>query len=158
MAQGGIIDQGRASGAALRSATSVGRDADRRDERARSPYSRQVAGVLATATLLSMIYTAYTAITLGTGDLQNPATYVVYGAWWALVALVRTDKVWAWRTVAAATALMLAVGVFYYPTIFVPALQTTFGWFEYAGYMGLLLLAEYLCIQRLRGVTLTPEA
>ena len=158
MAQGGIIDQGRASGAALRSATSVGRDADRRDERARFPYSRQVAGVLATATLLSMIYTTYTAITLGTGDLQNPATYVVYGAWWVLVALVRTDKVWTWRTVAAATALMLAVGVFYYPTVFVPARQTTFGWFEYAGYMGLLLLAEYLCIQRLRGVTLTPDA
>ena len=34
----------------------------------------------------------------------------------------------------------------------------TSGWFEYAGYMGLLLLAEYLCVQRLRGVTLTPGA
>ena len=90
--------------------------------------------------------------------MRNPATYVVYGAWWALVALVRTDKVWAWRAVAGAAALMLAVGVFYYPTIFVPARQTTFGWFENDAYMGLLLLAEYLCIQRLRGVTLTPGA
>ena len=158
MAQGGKIGQARTSGAAVRSPTSAGRDADRRAERTRSPYSRQVAGVLAAATLLSMIHTAYTAITLGTDDLRNPATYVVYGAWWALVALVRTDKVWAWRIVTAATALMLAVGVFYYPTIFVPARQTTFGWFEYAGYMGLLLLAEYLCLQRLRGVTLTPDA
>lgn len=157
MAQGGMIEQVRASGAAL-SPTVAGRDADRRGERARSPYSRQVAATLAAATLLSMVYTAYTAITLGTSDLRNPATYVVYGAWWALVALVRTDNAWAWRIVTAATALMLAVGVFYYPTVFVPARQTTFGWFEYAGYMGLLLLAEYLCIQRLRGVTLTPDA
>ncbi|CAA9567861.1 MAG: hypothetical protein AVDCRST_MAG88-2059 [uncultured Thermomicrobiales bacterium] len=158
MAQGGTIDRVRTCGAAVRSPTSAGRDADRRAERARSPYSRQVAGVLAAATILSMVYTAYTAITLGTGDLRNPATYVLYGAWWALVALVRTDKRWAWRIVAGATALMLAVGIFYYPTVFVPARQTTFGWFEYAGYMGLLLLAEYLCIQRLRGVTLTQDA
>jgi hypothetical protein len=34
--------------------------------------------------------------------------------------------------------------------------QTAFGWFENDVYIGLLILAEYLCIQRLRNVTLTP--
>jgi hypothetical protein len=42
------------------------------------------------------------------------------------------------------------------PCYFVPSEQTTFGWFENDVYIGLLMLAEYLCIQRLCNVTLTP--
>ncbi len=105
-----------------------------------------------------MAYTAYTTVVGLADDATRPVTWLGYAALWGLVPLARTDRVWAWRVVAAALALLLAVGVFYYPTIFVPARQTTFGWFENDAYMGLLLLAEYLCIQRLRGVTLTPGA
>ncbi|HEY8602337.1 MAG TPA: hypothetical protein VIL85_28200 [Thermomicrobiales bacterium] len=129
-----------------------------RDAAPRATYTRQVTQVLSVATLLSMAYTVYTALTLGTDDLRNPVAYIVYGIWWGLILLVRTDKRWAWWVVAVATGLMLLVGVFYYPTVFVPEQQTTLGWFENDLYMGLLLLAEYLCIQRLRGVVLGPKS
>jgi hypothetical protein len=120
-------------------------------------YRQQVRFVLVGATLLSMAYTVYTAVSFGTDDLRNPAFYAVYGVWWVLIALLGVDRRWVWWTVAVATALQLLLGVFYYPTIFVPAMQTPLGWFENDAYMGLLLLAEYLCIQRLRGVTIGAE-
>lgn len=135
-----------------------GEKATVRDVLPRATYTRQVTLVLSAATLLSMAYTAYTALTLGTDDLRNPVAYIVYGLWWGLILVVRTDKRWAWMAVAVATGLMLLVGVFYYPTVFVPEQQTTLGWFENDLYMGLLLLAEYLCVQRLRGIVLGPAA
>jgi uncharacterized membrane protein YbhN (UPF0104 family) len=46
--------------------------------------------------------------------------------------------------------LLLVVAVFYYPTTFVPRQQTTFGWFENDVYTGLLMVALYLGVGRLR--------
>ena len=116
-----------------------------------------MAGILATATILSIGYTLYTVFAFGDDSLRNPAAYVVYGMLFGLVALARADRRRGWYAIAAALALLLAIGVFVYPTIFVPARQNTFGWFENDFYMGLLVLAEYLCIQRLRGVAIAPE-
>jgi hypothetical protein len=50
---------------------------------------------------------------------------------------------------------LIAVGIFYYPTVFPPSAQTTLAWFENDVYTGLLILAEYLCVQCLRGVDVT---
>ena len=52
---------------------------------------------------------------------------------------------------------LIGVGIFHYPTIFPPSAQTTLAWFENDVYVGLLILAEYLCVQRLRNVSLIPE-
>jgi hypothetical protein len=65
-------------------------------------------------------------------------------------------QAWTWWIVSAAVMLLLLGGIFLYPAFFVPSEQTAFGWFENDVYIGLLILAEYLCIQRLRNVTLTP--
>jgi hypothetical protein len=66
------------------------------------------------------------------------------------------DRSLTWWIVSAAVLLLFLVGIFVYPAYFVPSEQTAFGWFENDVYIGLLILAEYLCIQRLRNVTLTP--
>ena len=59
--------------------------------------------------------------------------------------------------VAVAVLALIAVGIFYYPTVFPPSAQTPLAWFENDVYMGLLILAEYLCVQRLRNVDLIAE-
>jgi cytochrome bd-type quinol oxidase subunit 2 len=129
------------------------------DNRKRRPYSTQVAGVLAAAFALSLAYSAIVTVTgshegYGLGD---PTLWVFYAIGFGLAALALTDKIWAWRTVAITVLILIAVGIFYYPTIFPPSAQTTLAWFENDVYVGLLILAEYLCVQRLRDVCLTPE-
>lgn len=74
-----------------------------------------------------------------------------------LAALTLTDKIWAWWIVSVAVLALIAVGIFYYPTIFPPSAQTTLAWFENDVYVGLLILAEYLCVQRLRNVDVIAE-
>jgi hypothetical protein len=104
-----------------------------------------------------MVHSVHTALTLDPAYGREPVLYILYGVLWGLVALARIDRRVGWWTIAATLALLIAIGIFYYPTIFVAAWQTPFGWFENDVYMGLLILAEYLTIQRLRGVTITPE-
>lgn len=123
----------------------------------RSLFSREAAAVLAAAFTLSAIYSLVTTIAGVTDDAKNPLAYLIYAMGWGAVVLVRTDRRWAWWVVAMILLLLIAVGIFVYPSLFVPSRQTTFGWFENDAYMGLLILAEYLCIQRLRGVTLALE-
>ena len=53
--------------------------------------------------------------------------------------------------------MLLYVSVFYYPTTFEPRQQTTFGWFENDVYTGLLMIAFYLVVMRLRRITLVPR-
>ena len=75
----------------------------------------------------------------------------------AVTALVLREERWAQLVVLVFLVLVLLIGIFYYPTMFEPRQQTTFGWFENDVYLGLLTLALYLGIQRFRGVTLVPK-
>jgi hypothetical protein len=117
-------------------------------------YSTQVSGVLASAFALSL---AYSVIVTFTGShegygLGDPTLWVFYAVGFGLAALALADKIWAWWIVAVAVLALIAVGIFYYPTVFPSSAQTTLAWFENDVYMGLLILAEYLCVQRLRNV------
>jgi uncharacterized membrane protein YedE/YeeE len=58
----------------------------------------------------------------------------------------RGQRRWAWWVIAATVLALIAVGIFYYPTVFPPSAQTTLAWFENDVYTGLLILAEYLCV------------
>lgn len=130
-----------------------------RGERKRRPYSTQVSGVLTAAFALSL---AYSVIVTFTGShegysVADPTLWVFYAVGFGLAALVLTDRTWTWWVVTGATGALIAVGIFYYPTIFPPSAQTTLAWFENDVYVGLLILAEYLCVQRLRNVDVTAE-
>jgi peptidoglycan/LPS O-acetylase OafA/YrhL len=129
------------------------------DNRKRRPYRTEVAGVLAAAFALSLTYSAIVTVTgshegYGLGD---PTLWVFYAVGFGLAALALTNRLWAWWIVTAAVFALIAVGIFYYPTVFPPSAQTTLAWFENDVYMGLLILAEYLCVQRLRNVDVTAE-
>ena len=130
-----------------------------RSNRKRRPYRTQVAGVLAAAFTLSLTYSVIVTVTgshegYGLGD---PALWIFYAVGFGLVALALADRRWTRWVVAATVLALIAVGIFYYPTVFPPSAQTTFAWFENDVYVGLLILAEYLCVQHLRNVLLTPE-
>jgi cell shape-determining protein MreD len=73
-----------------------------------------------------------------------------------MAALARRTQRWAQLTVLGFLGVTLAVVVFVYPTMFGPEQQTVFGWFENDVYVGLLVTATYLGVQRLRGAALTP--
>ena len=127
--------------------------------RKRRPYSTQVSGVLAAAFVLSLTCSAIVTVTgshegYGLGD---PTLWIFYAVGFGLAALALTNRLWAWWIVTAAVFALIAVGIFYYPTVFPPSAQTTLAWFENDVYMGLLILAEYLCVQRLRNVDVTAE-
>jgi hypothetical protein len=127
------------------------------DTRKRRPYSTQVSGVLAAAFALSL---AYSAIVTFTGShegygLGDPALWIFYAVGFGLAAMALTDRTWAWWVVAVTVLILIAVGIFYYPTVFPPSAQTPFAWFENDVYVGLLILAEYLCVQRLRNAVIT---
>jgi hypothetical protein len=126
--------------------------------RAEHPYHTQVSCILAATFTLSLAYTIGTWIAgepYNTVDPTQPSTVLVYAVGFGLAALVRLDKTWIWGVVLAAVAALLAIGMLYYPTLYVPEAQHTLGWIENDLYLGLLLLAAYLCIQRLRRVSLT---
>jgi cytochrome bd-type quinol oxidase subunit 2 len=130
---------------------------EKRGERRRRPYRTQVAGVLAAAFTLSLVYSVIVTFTgshKGYG-MADPALWAFYAVGFGLVALALADRSWARWVVAAAVLALIAVGIFYYPTVFPPSAQTTLAWFENDVYVGLLILAEYLCVQHLRRIDLT---
>ena len=113
--------------------------------------------MLAATFVLSLTYSAIVTVTgshegYGLGD---PTLWIFYAVGFGLAALALTNRLWAWWIVTAAVLALIAVGIFYYPTIFPPSAQTTLAWFENDVYVGLLILAEYLCVQRLRNVDIT---
>jgi cytochrome bd-type quinol oxidase subunit 2 len=127
------------------------------DARKRRSYSIQVSGVLAAAFALSLAYSVIVTLT-GSHEgygLGYPTLWIFYAVGFGLAAMALTDRIWAWWVVAVTVLILIAVGIFYYPTVFPPSAQTPFAWFENDVYMGLLILAEYLCVQRLRNVDIT---
>ena len=131
----------------------------RRGGQRRSRYSTQVAGVLVAAFTISVLYSVISTlsgVTHEANNLEDPGLWIFYVVGFGLAALARMDRPETWWIVSAAVLLLLLGGIFLYPAYFVPRTQTAFGWFENDVYIGLLILAEYLCIQRLRNVTLTP--
>jgi hypothetical protein len=123
------------------------------------PYYAQVSGILAAAFTLSLGYTIGTSIAgepYSTISPSDPATWVVYAVGFVLVAQVRLDKAWTWGVVLAAVTAFIGVGLFYYPTLFVPAAQHPLGWVKNDVYMALLFLTAFLCVQRLRLVAPMP--
>jgi hypothetical protein len=131
----------------------------RRGEQRSSRYSTQVAGVLVAAFTISALYSAISTlsgVTDAVNNLAEPGLWIFYAVGFGLAALARMDRPATWWIVSGAVSYLLLAGIFQYRAYFVPRMQTDFGWFENDVYIGLLLLAEYLCIQRLRNVTLTP--
>src|SRR3954447_15469406 len=123
------------------------------------PYHTQASGVIAAALSISVAYTLFNSFAgtpHGASDARDPILWLYYGFAFGLVALVRRDARWSWGVVGAALLGMIGIGLFYYPTVFTPEVQRPLGWVENDLYMGLLILAEYLCVQRLRRIALTP--
>jgi peptidoglycan/LPS O-acetylase OafA/YrhL len=124
-----------------------------------SRYAAQVSGLMLAAFGLSATYTVWSTATGRASDdfrATDPAVWCFYAAMAALALAVRRDRLVAWRLTVLVLPLLLAVGVLVYPTLFTAERQTTFGWFENDVYLGLLMTALYLSVQRLRGRRLEP--
>lgn len=124
-----------------------------------STYGRHVSGILVAAFTLSAGHTVY-AYVQGIEDptftVTTPLAWAFYVVGFGSAGLARRSSRWAQVTLLGYLAALLGISVFYYPTTFGPAQQTTFGWFENDVYVGLLITATYLVVQRLRRMTLTP--
>ena len=124
-----------------------------------SAYGRHVSGILVAAFTLSAGHTVY-AYVQGIEDptftVTTPMAWAFYVVGFGSAWLARRTSGWAQGAVLGYLAVLLGISVFYYPTTFGPAQQTTFGWFENDVYVGLLITATYLVVQRLRRVVLTP--
>ncbi len=124
-----------------------------------STYGRQMSGVLVAAFTLSVVHTVYAwvqGIEDPTFTVDTPLAWGFYAVAFGMAALARRNERWAQLTVLAYLVTVLGIAFFYYPTVFGSAQQTVFGWFENDVYVGLLVTATYLGVQRLRRVTLTP--
>ncbi|ROO86603.1 hypothetical protein EDD29_4176 [Actinocorallia herbida] len=123
----------------------------------RTTYSRQMFAVLAAAFTLSVVHTGYAwAADLESPDfnVRTPLAWIFYAVCFGMTALSRNDKRWAQWTVQVFLVVVLVIGVFVYPQMFELRQQTVFGWFENDVYVGLLIVATYLSVLRLRRVDL----
>ena len=124
-----------------------------------STYGRHMSGVLVAAFSLSVVHTIYAwvaGIEDPTFTVDTPLAWGFYAVAFGMAALARRTERWAQLAVLPYLATMLGIAFFYYPTVFGPVQQTVFGWFENDVYVGLLVTAAYLGVQRLQRVTLTP--
>jgi cytochrome bd-type quinol oxidase subunit 2 len=124
-----------------------------------SRYAGQVSGLLLAAFALSAVYTVWSTArgsTDGGFSATEPGVWAFYAAMLTVALLVRTDRLAIWGVLAVLLPVLLGVGIFVYPTVFTPQVQTPFGWFENDVYLGLLMVASYLTVQRLRRRRLTP--
>ena len=122
-------------------------------------YSRQISGVLLAAFTLSVVHTVYAwveGIEDPTFTVTTPLAWGFYAVCFGMAVLARRSGRAAQVAVLLFLLLLLAISVFYYPTTFGPAQQTVFGWFENDVYVGLLVTATYLAVQRWRGTVLRP--
>jgi len=112
--------------------------------------------VLAAAFTLSATHTVYSYLA-GIGDpeftVTTPVAWIFYALGFASAALALKRARWAQLVLLGYLCALLVVALFYYPTTFGPRQQTTFGWFENDVYTGLLMIATYILVQRLRRST-----
>ncbi len=116
-----------------------------------------VSGALVAAFTLSLVHTVYAAVA-GIADpdftVTSPLAWGFYAVGFAVALVARRDDRRVQWAVAAYLVVLLAVSIFVYPTTFVPAHQTVFGWFENDVYVALLGVGLYLDVLVLRGWTL----
>lgn len=123
-----------------------------------STYGRHMSGVLVAAFTLSVVHTVYArveGIEDPTFTVDTPLAWGFYAVAYGVAALARRTERWAQVTVLAFLAAVLGIALFYYPTTFGVEQQTVFGWFENDVYVGLLVVATYLGVLRLRRTALT---
>jgi surface polysaccharide O-acyltransferase-like enzyme len=109
--------------------------------------------VLTAAFALSVVHTLYAWVAgLENPDfsVRSPITWIFYAVAFGMTGLSLRSERWALWLVQVFLAVVLVVGVFVYPQTFEPYQQTVFGWFENDVYIGLLILASYLGVLRLR--------
>lgn len=123
-------------------------------------YATVVSGLLFIAFTLSVVHTLY-AWQGGLEDpdftVTSPLTWGYYAVAFAAATVVRRDRPWTRWCVATYLLVLLGISVFYYPTTFVPAHQTVFGWVENDLFVGLLLTALFLLVLQLRRITLVAR-
>jgi peptidoglycan/LPS O-acetylase OafA/YrhL len=132
---------------------------ERLEERAQR-IGRHMSGVLVAAFTLSVVHTVYAwveGIEDPTFTVDTPLAWGFYVVAFAMAALARRTALWAQVVVLAYLMVVLGIALFYYPTVFGPEQQTVFGWFENGMYVGLLFVAFYLGVVRLRRTTLMPH-
>ena len=126
----------------------------------RRAYGRAISWILVAAFTLSAGHTVYSAA-VGLGDprftVTTPVAWIFYALGFGSAILARRRGRVAQWVLAGYLAALLGVAVFWYPTTFTVAQQTVFGWFENDVYTGLLMIALFLAVQRLRGVALVPR-
>jgi surface polysaccharide O-acyltransferase-like enzyme len=126
----------------------------------RMSYGTEISRFLVAAFTLSVVHTCYAWFSGLQDDrftINTPVAWVFYAVGFASAFLARRDARWAQWTMLAYLAVLLYVSVFFYPTTFVAKQQTTFGWFENDVYTGLLMIAFYLVVLRLRGIALVAR-
>src|SRR5215203_7532254 len=116
---------------------------------------------LATAYVISALYQLYRSVLMEVPqyDAFTLTTSIVYASLIGVSALVLTNRSWAWWVVSGLVVLLVLVGVFWYYPVVVPArieagAMGLVGWLEGSMYMGLLFVAEFICILNLLGARL----
>lgn len=113
--------------------------------------------VLTAAFTLSVVHTGYPWLAgLENPDfsVRSPITWIFYAVAFGMIGRTLRPQRWAQWLVQIFLAVVLAIGLFVYSQTFEPHQQTVFGWFENDVYIGLLVLATYLGVLRLRRVDL----
>ncbi len=125
-----------------------------------SRHHIQVFWVLLTTFTLSLGYEVYRATAkagVSSFDAFNPTMAIFYLVCFAMTFLVRINKRWFWWLILLFTVGLIAIGIFYYDPIILPARHPELiDWFESATYLGLLFIATFLCQLRLRERVLIP--
>ena len=119
---------------------------------------------LAAALVISAVYQLYRSAfnEIPRYDAFTLTTSVVYASLIGVSALVLTDRSWAWWVVSVLVVLLVLVGVIWYYPVVVPArieagAMGLVGWLEGSVYLGLLFVAGFVCLLKLRGVRLVPK-
>jgi hypothetical protein len=123
-------------------------------DRRRSRYRLPVAGTLAGAFVLAAGITAgLTGADLLPSGLSGhaPLLWAFHLLGFGTAALALVDRAWAWWIVAVLTAGYVVVGLQLYAVLFLPGLMTTVVWFANDLHIGLLVVAECLCVRGLVG-------